>query len=503
DCGYIRVPAQKPSVDDTEIPDNTDKPDTSDKPDNTDKPDTSDKPDSDDEPDNSDKPDINDTDNGFVIDKATDGLILEGLANEYTLSKQTPSFDFTAVELEVYLSSDGEKGKSVPRNNYSLTVTYGGKQPVNLEKLTADGTYTVTVALKDFGYSRTVTEDGVYSQTDFDVVNPVSAIRLISGNTTQYESKTDKISENWIFGGIRANGDKFDIPKSEVKISALTTDVAGTHTVVAEYRGVTAQIEYTVVAHPQVIDSVEVIYDSSEKFVDEGEAFSLGVNDFTVLVTADNSYKYESSTVLSCGETECENLDLSARDEPYSVKLRTTFTYTVEDETVTVIFEHEFSIKVTARVVEPQSPNLTVDGEVISALGGTVNCSAVLAESEKGDIKITPSDNVTVSAGGCKEIEIGGKTFNSVLTVAGSNDSFQTCKDIKFSLKESAVITVYFSTDEFVMMNIEGADGNVYYSDDYYSGSGKAALNFHLGQGEYALALLGNVNIYCIEAVFV
>lgn len=494
-CGYTRVPAPRPSED----PD--DNPDPDENPDNPcNEPDPGENPDDPtDEPGSGENPD-----GGFVIDADTDGLIIAGLEDEYTLDEQTPSFDFTEVELEVYLSVAGEKSIAVPIENYDIAVTCGGQQSSDLKKLTADGTYTVTVTLKDFGYENgAAADESISFQTFFKIVNPVTDIRLLSGATTQYASKTDKISGSWTFGGIRANGGNFDIPAGEVAISPLITDIEGMHVAVVEYAGVTAQIGYTILALPQVIERVEVDYDNSEKIIDEGETFSVAVGDFTVIVSADGGYEYTDKYVLVYGEAESGRFDLPASDEPYSVKLRAIFNFTVEGENITKVFEYEARIKVTARVTEPENPNLNVDGEVIGALEGAITASCVLAESAGGAIAVIPSENVNITAVGCGEIEIGGRTFTTALAIAGREDSFQTCKDIKFMLNEPAVIKIYFSADEFAMVNIEGADGGVYDSDEYYPGNGSAALTFNLGQGEYSLSVLGNVNIYCIEAVFV
>lgn len=490
-CGYTRVPAPRPSED----PD--DKPDPADPSD-----DPSGEPDPDDpsgEPDPGEDPD-----SGFVIDADTDGLIIAGLKDEYTLSKQFPSFDFTAVELEVYLSVGGEKSKAVPSENYVIAVTRGGQRPDDLKKLTADGTYTVTVTLKGFCYENgAAAGESISFQTCFKIVNSVTEIRLLSGTTTQYVSKTDKISGGWTFGGVRANGDSFDISAGEVEITPLITDTEGTRVAAVQYAGISAQIEYTILARPQVIERVEVDYDNSEKIIDEGETFSVAVGDFTVIVSADGGYEYADNYVLVYGEAESGRFDLPASDEPYSVKLRAIFNYTIEGENITKVFEYEVRIKVTARVEEPENPNLNVDGEVIGALEGTITYSCVLAESAGGAIAVSPSENVNISAVGCGEIEIDGRTYTNALTIAGREDSFQTCKDIKFMLNEAAVIKVYFSAAEFAMVNVEGADGSVYDSGEYYPGTGSAALTFDLGQGEYSLSVLGNVNIYCIEAVFV
>ncbi len=443
-CGHVRVPAQRPF---SEI---NSKPDTG---------------------------------VGFVIDGDTDGLILEGLDGEYILSESIPSLNFTALELNVYLSSGGEKGAAVPKENYSLIVTYGGERQTDLENLTADGTYTVTVVLKDV--NRTISLN-----TNFVIVNPVTAFRFVSGTTTQYISETDNMSADWIFEAVRANGDKFTVPKSKVDICAIITDTAGTRTVDAEYAGFTEQIVCTVAEPPQAIERIEVKYDNSEKFVDEGGVFSVFTDDFTVYVFADCKYNYESSYVLVYQGAECDCVDLPAGSEAHAVTLKAVFTYTVENQTFTQVLERQVHIKVTARIGEENSV-LVFDVAEISGL----------AENGKGAIKVVPSDNVCVVS--CDGVEICGRTFDAALSVACGEDGFKSGNAITLSIKQPAVITVYFSADVFGLINFEDADGNICNSDDYYPGCGNARLTYHVGSGEYALSVIGAVNIYRIEAAFI
>ncbi|MCM1438449.1 MAG: hypothetical protein NC131_04475 [Roseburia sp.] len=441
-------------------------------------------------------------DNGFVIGEDTDGLILEGLAASYELSAEIPSFDFTAEELKLYLSSGGERGESVPSENFSVTVSYGGKKLSNLENITAHGLYTVTATLKDYSFKGETVSDAIGMQTTFNVVNPVTAINLSEGKTEQYVSKIDKISAGWAFTATRANGDGFPIPRGEVTLPVLITDVTGTRTAKAEYCGVSADIEYSVLEQPNIIQDIILSYDNKERFVEKGETVTLGKEGLFSLVGHDNGYEVVWKTVFLYNGKESESIELPAKDIPHAFKLKTTVTYTMEGEIQTRIIEKEFFIKVTEIAPEPVNGDLTVGGGEIGALSGNVTEAATLAENGKGSIKVIPSDSVTIAAGACGETEIDGIIFNSALTVAGTEGDFQTCRAVTLTLNEAAQVTAFVSAASFAMINFEDADGNICNPNEYFGGMGNARLTFSLGEGEHTLIILGAVNIYSISATF-
>lgn len=440
---------------------------------------------------------------GFIVDELTDGLIVEGLSAKYTLSESMPAFNFNDVEIKVYLASGEVKGKAVPDENFVITLTYGDELINDCENLTAEGEYVATVTLLDEAYVRgNLTKSGkITAQITFEIANPITQIRFKSGKVSQYASKTDKMSDSWIFEGVRANGEVEEIGQSGIVLSQITTETAGTRYASASYNGVETQVEYNVLPQPEVIKGVEVNCGDYEKFVEKGETLKIDRDDIEVLITANGGYEYDGAISIIYGGNECTEVQLSARAEEYILTVKATLSYVIENETVTKIFEKHIHVKVSEIPEISENSDLVIDGGIIGGLPADIVEETVLAESSKGCVKVCCGNGATLSAGECAAVEIDGNAFTNAISV--SDNEFQTFRGFEFSIEEPAELTVYLSTDDFATVSAEDAAGVIDGADFSLIAGNPTLVKISFDRaGEYSLVLFGNVKIYRIDVVF-
>lgn len=309
---------------------------------------------------------------GFIIGKNTDGLIVEGISAEYSLSSEVRALNFDKLEYSVYLSENGVKCGIVPRENYQTTVYYGGNEVLSTQVLTADGQYTAAITLINAVYADggTAGANGVSAQINFTVKNGVISFSMTEGITEQVASANDKMSATWRFEAVRANGDKFTFDGSGADISAPDTEKVGTRTTTVKYGGVESEIKYTVKPVPEIVGgAVDVTAKGGTDREIDGDFVVIGVDDFKVEYSVNSGYDYSVETVLVYEGKEAKSLKLEAGESVHSVTVRVTFTYAVEGETITKNYSEEFGITVRKKQEDINLPLVYSGAEIMNGVG--------------------------------------------------------------------------------------------------------------------------------------
>lgn len=338
---------------------------------------------------------------GFEIEVNADSLIIEGVSAKYELNERFKAVDTDSLDLYVYSSVNGEKGKAIPTENYQLTLYYGQTKLENGAELTDEGTYSIVASLHNaYRAGGDKIPDGeITGKAEFTVSNPLTKLELISGKTLQTSSETDKLSSTWQFSAIRANGEKFTVPSAQISIPALDTKTVGTHRVTVAYGEISAEVSYEI-SPLTVIHGVRVKLKDNVVTEISGDFLTLDLNDFDVDISVSGEYSAQTEIFYGGGRTE--KLVLAPSADPHEITVSVTVAYMLDGEKVTATYEEHINITVTKAAQEPSDPvpddKLSFDG---AEMGGLLSSGyAVKIENQEGFSVVAGSSGITVTRNG-------------------------------------------------------------------------------------------------------
>lgn len=186
---------------------------------------------------------------GFIAPAGVTGLVVEGYGDEtVTLSATKKSHTIDKNAIKVYLRSGATKGAEVPSDYYELKLYRGGLDLVtNWENITDDADFVIEATLKGVVDAEGKPVTGKRGEVTVSIKNPVTAVTLKTGTTTQVQSSTNSMTD-WTYEATRANGDKFDVDASKITVGVMDTVTVGSHTVDITYGKVTGSVTYTITA---------------------------------------------------------------------------------------------------------------------------------------------------------------------------------------------------------------------------------------------------------------
>lgn len=201
----------------------------------------------------------------FTIPAAVDGIIIEGITQEtVTLSPTKTSHTIDTSAIKVYLATDNVKGDEVPAANVIISVKKpGGTVITELSGLKEDGAYNVDVSLDatkcEMAQGAAATVGDLKDTVTVTISNPVQQGSLVvkQGDgvlTTQMQTAVNSILPTWTYEVTLANGDKKDVPASEVTVSGLdTTKINDSGVATLTWGTITGTQAYTITANENLV----------------------------------------------------------------------------------------------------------------------------------------------------------------------------------------------------------------------------------------------------------
>ena len=426
---------------------------------------------------------------GYVIPADTDGLIIEGIGEEYALTTQSPAVDVSALPIKIYLSANDEKGAEVPAENYKVTVYSGNGEVNDAANLRESGRYFVETQLLGavLPDGKKVPDGEVCGKAEFEIVNEVQNVILTEGTTRQFASRKDKISQSWKFAAVYANGDNSEIEREQATIKPLATEEAGEFFTTVTYCGFEAQISYSVlpVPRPVFLFTAEIIQPPE---TENGE-YLLTTECFSLTVTSDANYTITPKITLIYQNNESPSFLLEARQAPYDITVKAVFYFIAENETFTQVKTHKTQVTVTLLPTAPPNTNLTVNGETFSSLPNAIVNTEVLAESDGGNITIAPQSGVSLSVfTPDSPVEIDGKIFDKAIEIENRAVDGKPFAGLSLRLNERAVVTVYAACPQDVfgaMLTFAASTTGEIVGEPTMITDGGIALTLQLEAGDY------------------
>lgn len=194
------------------------------------------------------------------------GLLIEGVTQEtITLSETNQSHTIDKSAVKVYFATGNNadvKGDAVPADNLVLELKDDkGAAVSSWEGIRKDGVYKVNASLKNakMASGALVTVDDLKATVTVTVSNPVKAGSLVvkAGEgvlTTQQQTAVNSILPTWTYEVTLANGDKQDVPASEVTVSGLyTTKITDNGVATLTWGEITGTQSYTITANENLV----------------------------------------------------------------------------------------------------------------------------------------------------------------------------------------------------------------------------------------------------------
>lgn len=425
---------------------------------------------------------------GYIIPEDTDGLLIEGIGEEYTLTTESPAVNVSTLPIKIYLSANGVKGAEVPAKNYKITV-YSGNEEVNDDDLRESGKYFVEAQLLGavLPDGKRVPDGEVCGKAEFEIINEVQNVILTEGTTRQFASRKDKISQSWKFTAVFANGDNSEIEREQATIKPLATEEAGEYFTTVTYRGFEAQISYSVLPVPRPV-SLFTAEINQPLETDSGE-YLLTTECFSLTVTSDANYTITPKITLIYQNNESPSFLLEARQAPYDITVKAVFYFMAENETFTQIETHRTQVTVTLLPTAPPNANLTVNGETFTSLPNAIVNTAALAESDGGNITIAPQAGVSLSVfTPDSPVEIDGKIFNKAIEIENRAVDGKPFAGLSLHLNERAAVTVYAACPQDVfgaMLTFAASATGEIVGEPTMITNGGIAVTLQLEAGDY------------------
>lgn len=190
------------------------------------------------------------TGSSIALPAGVNDLIVEGVTTEYVLSSTVKSANIPLTGFDVYFATGKVKGDKVPAANWKATLYKGGTTKVeDTTALKEDAAYTLSIELVNVTGGETIMKD-----VPIVVKNPITAVALKTGTTTQAQSATNSMVPTWTFEATRANGDKEDVAASEITVSSIDTTKAGTGSATLTYKEqVLGSVDYEITADAAMV----------------------------------------------------------------------------------------------------------------------------------------------------------------------------------------------------------------------------------------------------------
>lgn len=195
----------------------------------------------------------------LVIAANVTGIIVEGVSQEtITLSSTKTSHTIDKSAIKVYFATGAnadQKGTEVPAANVDLKLTCGGAPVSSWANITADGVYSVVASVKNatMANGATATLGDLKKTINVTISNPAQngTLAVKAGATLeQAQSSVDSMTSTWTYEVTLANGDKKDVPASEVTVTNLdTTTAADSATATLTWGTITGTVTYKITAN--------------------------------------------------------------------------------------------------------------------------------------------------------------------------------------------------------------------------------------------------------------
>ena len=160
-----------------------------------------------------------------------------------------------------------------------------------------------------------------------------------------------------------------------------------------------------------------------------------------------------------------------------------------ENETFTQVATHKTQVTVTLLPTAPPNGNLTVSGETFSSLPNAIVNTAVLAESDGGNITLSPQSGVSLSVfTPDNPVEIDGKIFDKAIEIENRAADGKPFAGLSLHLNERAVVTVYAACPQDVfgaMLTFAASATGEIVGEPTMITDGGIALTLQLEAGDY------------------
>lgn len=419
---------------------------------------------------------------GFIVPNGT-GLVVYGVEDSYLLSEDLPYLCVNDLPLTVRTSKGG---KEIPASHYKLELSKGDS-PLPLSGRLRAGTYLLSCTLKDAVYPDGQKADGVSSETEITVTNPVKEFRFASGELRQAVSERDKISAGWVFEEVYSNGVKRDIYAGQLSLPALDTRTAGKHSITVVHKGIPCTVEYEISPAPTESLDFDITLKEGVSTQTEADSLTLGLDDFEFTVSP--AEVAPVSAAFICGGKKSGQIEIPATGEAVPVTVEAMFEMEAEGETYSRAIYATAYVEVTKILPEPpESDTVIADGEVIAGLPEGFS-GGLIAGNGKGEITLKEEAGVSVSAEG------------GVLRLDVDFGAADECRALCFSLKEGGTVTVTAQTDGFAAVGVESGGSYVY--EPVFADTVPTDFSFALGAGEYSLLIIGtSLSVLSISITF-